>query len=273
MIGVPPIIMFILTDPIYQSVHIFHLILPVLAIFVGIGMLFAVALITNILLVFIFTIAIVFELPDIAILLRAAIVISGTFIFGMIGAFSSERSKRKLYLQQFKEEQLHKQTITDEMTTLYNRRYLNEMLPQVISHSVTRHKELSFLMLDIDFFKQYNDTYGHVKGDEVLKSIAATLKSNFFEDAYCFRYGGEEFSVIIQNVSFYETKKLTDELIERIKELQIEHKSSQIKNTITLSIGMYHGTPVSLTAENLIAIADSRLYQAKRSGRNRVVFD
>jgi len=160
--------------------------------------------------------------------------------------------------------------ITDGMTSLYNRRYFNQILPKEINRIKREHKKFAFIMIDIDFFKQYNDTYGHLKGDDVLIAVASTIKKHFNRASdFCFRLGGEEFGIICSINSSDTIAQQAEELRREIEILHIEHKSSSVFSFITVSIGVTL-CDGSQSAETLYSKTDIELYKAKESGRNKV---
>ncbi|MDD2356343.1 MAG: sensor domain-containing diguanylate cyclase [Thiovulaceae bacterium] len=164
------------------------------------------------------------------------------------------------------------QAITDEMTSLYNRRYFNKILPREINRAKREEKKLVFMMLDVDFFKQYNDTYGHINGDETLIKVAKAIQQHFNRGSdFCFRLGGEEFGVVFAYESLESILSQAEQLRKNIEELHIEHEKNSVSPYVTISIGMaiVEGTTLS---EALYNFADQQLYQAKNSGRNRVSF-
>lgn len=162
-------------------------------------------------------------------------------------------------------------SITDSLTGLYNRRHFNYMMNRELNRAVKGNYLLTFIILDIDFFKKYNDTYGHQQGDEAIKSVANVLKSNTKESCNTFRIGGEEFAIILR-ASFEDSKIFIDNLLEQIRALKMEHKVSD-KGKITISIGAINIQPFdSLIEESIIKIADDNLYKAKDLGRDRAVF-
>ncbi|MBX3036456.1 MAG: diguanylate cyclase [Anaerolineales bacterium] len=164
-------------------------------------------------------------------------------------------------------ETLRQQSIHDSLTGLFNRRYMEETLIQEISRAVRNGHSLGIIMLDIDHFKNFNDTHGHVNGDSLLSGLGNLLKTNIrTEDTAC-RYGGEEFLLIMPDVSLETVLRRAELLRESISELQIQ-ADTFAGVTISLGIAMYpqHGT----TMEFLIRSADKALYQAKQNGRNRV---
>lgn len=160
---------------------------------------------------------------------------------------------------------------TDALTEIYNRRYMNMMLEQEWSRAIRNQSPLSFIFIDIDFFKLYNDNYGHLKGDECLKKVAQALASTLSRPAdICVRYGGEEFAIILP-----ETKRaeiVAEKCRQTIQNLAIEHKFSLISDVVTISIGVCTMIPQRESHPNIIIeTADQALYQAKTAGRNQII--
>ena len=174
-------------------------------------------------------------------------------------------------LEHYKE-MLENQAITDAMTSLYNRRYFNKIILREISRAKRDEKKLVFMMLDVDFFKQYNDFYGHLDGDEALIKVAKTMQQCFNRGSdFCFRLGGEEFGVIFAYESLDATLSQAQQLRKSIEELHIEHSKNSVSSYLTVSIGVAV-VDGSISAESLYSLADHELYKAKNSGRNRVSF-
>lgn len=162
--------------------------------------------------------------------------------------------------------------LTDGLTSLYNRRYFNKIFPQEINRAKRDKKYLAFMMIDIDFFKQYNDTYGHINGDDVLIHIADTIKKHFCRASdFCFRLGGEEFGIISTGNTLDDVIKQTEQLRIGIEALNIEHKKSSVSNYVTISMG-FAFSDGSQSFETVFSEADAALYKAKDYGRNRVVY-
>ena len=163
-------------------------------------------------------------------------------------------------------------SITDELTKIYNRRFFNIKIEEEINRAKRDKKELCLIILDIDFFKQYNDTYGHQEGDFVIKSVANVLKkrTNRAGD-FAFRVGGEEFAVI----SHIEKSKVMDYALlikDDIENLKIEHSGNKASKYVTISLGVVCKNAIEInSSEELYKEADDNLYEAKRSGRNCVV--
>jgi diguanylate cyclase (GGDEF)-like protein/PAS domain S-box-containing protein len=167
-------------------------------------------------------------------------------------------------------EALRAQSIRDPLTGLYNRRYLTEMLDREIRRAVRAEQALGILMLDLDHFKNFNDTYGHDAGDTVLRETAAFLvKSIRVEDVAC-RFGGEEFVVILPTADLNAAHARAERIRSKLREITVLHQGQSL-GMITVSVGVSalpeHGT----SAKELLEAADAALYRAKREGRDRVV--
>jgi len=170
---------------------------------------------------------------------------------------------------------IEKNSITDDLTQLFNRRHFNIMLKNKINHSRRTGEKLVFLMLDVDNFKKYNDTYGHQKGDTVLINIAKSLTRTFRRSHdIIFRLGGEEFGVLFHIKKDNDAIVLAQKAREGIEDLAIEHKLNQPK-VVTASFGLLviknnYDNSIEQEMEIIYNSADELLYQAKEKGRNRV---
>lgn len=163
---------------------------------------------------------------------------------------------------------------TDKLTGIYNRRYLDEKLPEKFEKMLQKNY-ISTMMLDVDFFKVYNDTYGHQKGDEVLKQIAKIIEHSLPKnEAYFVRYGGEEFLLLIEVHCTNEAKSIATSLCSRVEEVGILNKGVARKK-ITISIGYSICDQSSgFSLAEMVHRADQALYQAKDNGRNNAkLFD
>jgi len=162
----------------------------------------------------------------------------------------------------------------DPVTGIYNRRYLDENLKRIINSLSRSNGTLSLLMIDVDLFKNYNDAYGHSKGDICLRTIAEVLgKSLLRVDDFVARYGGEEFVVVLPNVSENGARMVADRLLENIRDRSIPHEASNVANYITISIGVTTGiVQHTYTGDNYIKRADKALYMSKQNGRDRYTF-
>ncbi|MCT7507711.1 cache domain-containing protein [Aliarcobacter cryaerophilus] len=163
-------------------------------------------------------------------------------------------------------------SITDDLTKIYNRRFFNIKIEEEINRAKRDKKELCLIILDIDFFKQYNDTYGHQEGDIVIKSVANVLKNRTNRaDDFAFRVGGEEF-VIITHIAKDKVLNYANSIKDDIENLKIEHRGNKASKYVTISLGVVCKNAIEInSSEELYKEADDNLYEAKRSGRNCVV--
>jgi two-component system, chemotaxis family, response regulator WspR len=171
--------------------------------------------------------------------------------------------------------ELRRLSHSDGLTGLSNRRYLDEYLSAEWRRGVREHSVLSMLMIDVDNFKLYNDTYGHVAGDEVLKRIASTVEGCLGRpEDLASRFGGEEFAVVLPGTSIGIVRLLAEKIRGEVEALQLPHAHSPSGRFVTISIGgaTTVPTPDSLIT-SLIQAADLALYRAKHDGKNRVVVD
>ena len=169
-------------------------------------------------------------------------------------------------------QELEKISITDELTGMYNRRYLYQIIDRVIKTQRRDNNRLVFAMMDIDGFKEYNDTYGHFAGDEALKKVADVIKKNLGRgNDYAFRIGGEEFCIIMIDLDPALAFNHIEKIRQDIAELKITHE----KNTdqiLTVSFGVEDLIPDSAThIDTIYKSADKKLYIAKEQGRNTTV--
>jgi diguanylate cyclase (GGDEF)-like protein len=165
---------------------------------------------------------------------------------------------------------LRNQSIRDALTGLYNRRYLDEILGREARRAVRSTQGLGVLMLDLDNFKKFNDTYGHDAGDAVLRETAAfLLKSVRSEDFVC-RFGGEEFIVILPAADLKITQARAERIRSKLREMTVIHQGRSL-GMVTVSIGVAEVPVHGITPKDLVEAADAALYRAKREGRDRVV--
>ncbi len=154
----------------------------------------------------------------------------------------------------------------DSLTKVFNRRALSHHLEHICSQQEMKH-ELHLLMLDVDDFKQINDTYGHVAGDKILIFLANILKKTLRDGDKIFRYGGEEFVVVLNRIDTNYCKKITLRLIELVSSNQLIYKGEGISVTISIGATRY---VTGDTPDSFIARADKGLYKAKENGKNRM---
>lgn len=166
---------------------------------------------------------------------------------------------------------LEELSITDELTGLHNRRFFNENLHIEWSRGIRSQEPLSFILLDIDFFKQYNDTYGHTAGDDCLRSVARVLQHSLLRSSdMATRYGGEEFGLLLPNTTLEGAFEVAERIRSAIERLNIPHDTNQAAAHVTLSDGIACLKPSSeVNPSELVALADEALYKAKSQGRNQ----
>jgi diguanylate cyclase (GGDEF)-like protein len=167
-------------------------------------------------------------------------------------------------------EVLHELSLTDGLTGLANRRALDQRLNHDLLTAKRNKGEVIIMLLDIDFFKEYNDYYGHLAGDDNLQLLSTALaRCNKRSTDFVARYGGDEFMFILPNTELYGAQKIANEIIAEVKSLNILHKASSVASHVTLSIGIASSEhQPNMDAVKLIAMADKALYKAKLSGRN-----
>jgi diguanylate cyclase (GGDEF)-like protein len=158
----------------------------------------------------------------------------------------------------------------DVLTGLFNRRYFMESLEREVDRSRRYKTPLTFIMMDIDFFKKLNDNHGHQAGDDVLKSVGATIKESVRTSDIPGRYGGEEFCVILPETDLDGAILLADRLNEAIRNTPIETVAGTLGCTVSVGVSCFSCLEEPTGAE-LIHVADTALYEAKESGRDRVV--
>jgi two-component system, cell cycle response regulator len=162
----------------------------------------------------------------------------------------------------------------DSLTQIANRRRFDEYITQEWSRCDREREHLSVLLCDVDYFKAYNDTYGHQAGDSCLYEVAKGIERAVKRPAdIAFRYGGEEFAVILPHTNGEGAIKVAEEIQEQIQDLKLIHATSKIGHTVTLSVGVASIIPNPQTSShNLISAADSALYDAKLQGRNCIIY-
>ncbi|MDN2483037.1 sensor domain-containing diguanylate cyclase [Vibrio agarivorans] len=171
---------------------------------------------------------------------------------------------------------LDKLSKTDPLTGLYNRYSLDSITPQVINRAINQHLSLSMVIIDIDYYKSYNDHYGHQKGDEALREVSQALLKTFnCPNDYLFRYGGDEFLLLSLSYSVSELELRLNELYQAIATLKIENPSSPVDNYLTLSCGGAYvdGNSSNIHYDKLFNLADGALYKVKAKDRNGFSID
>ena len=179
------------------------------------------------------------------------------------------RIKNYLNLK-IKNDILEKLSMYDGLTNIRNRRFFDETFEKTFSEIKRDKKSLAVLMIDIDFFKPYNDNYGHGQGDETLRKVAKALEKTIKRASdFVARYGGEEFVILLKDINKDGVEAVANNLLNAVRELKITHEFSKIENYVTVSIGAsFYNSSSDITKLELLLKADETLYNVKNSGRN-----
>jgi diguanylate cyclase len=197
---------------------------------------------------------------------------------------NSNKAERELNLNLLKlqesEQKLHKAnellnqlSYMDGLTGIGNRRHFDEVLNKEWTRLTSTVSPLSLLMFDIDYFKKYNDTYGHLSGDQCLQTISSAIKDLVANNPYATfcRYGGEEFALILTKTKLDKAVEIAKLIQKKVHSLKIDHRSSEISDIVTISIGIASISPNSeAEPKDLIHLADTSLYTSKANGRNTI---
>jgi diguanylate cyclase (GGDEF)-like protein len=183
------------------------------------------------------------------------------------------RARVKTHLTlKFQSDLLRKLVFLDGLTGVFNRRYFDQQISTEWSRAARNHSPLSLILLDVDYFKRFNDHYGHQAGDDALRVVAHALKACLRRPAdLVARYGGEEFGCILPDTSYEDALLIAQDLERKVRELAVPHASSSVDSVITISLGLAT-RPANADGDvsALVSLADSLLYKAKRTGRGRV---
>ncbi len=164
--------------------------------------------------------------------------------------------------------EIEKVSITDSLTEVYTRRYALGRFQEEIKRAGMRHTQLSFLMIDVDLFKDFNDKYGHLTGDQILREVGILIKENIREIDIAGRYGGEEFCVILPDTDRQGVLYAAERIRQAVEKAVIRAYDAEVQITLSIGVSTYPHNAEAI--EGLIEKADSALYTAKRDGRNRV---
>src|SRR5579859_3527907 len=168
-------------------------------------------------------------------------------------------------------EAIRAESLTDPLTGLGNRKYFDRSLEAAVANALETGEPLSLLMFDIDYFKSFNDSYGHLTGDQVLRLVGMSLKQSIKGQDITARYGGEEFAVVLPNTALRQALTVADHIRRAVMSKELKKKSTgEILGRVTISVGVSMLKPGE-DNDTLIERADACLYAAKRAGRNRVI--
>lgn len=165
---------------------------------------------------------------------------------------------------------LEQLSMYDGLTNIKNRRFFDEIFEKTYQEIKREKTNLALMMIDIDFFKPYNDNYGHGKGDKTIKEVAQSISNtlNRANDLVA-RYGGEEFVVLLKDIQFDGVKNVANNILNSIRNLKIKHEYSEVSQYLTISIGIAHFDSNNKAAKiKILMTADENLYKVKNSGRN-----
>lgn len=175
-------------------------------------------------------------------------------------AVSSSVKKRRMY---------ERAAMFDGLTGIHNRRWLDETLHRLVKRHERDHGDLSVSLIDIDHFKNFNDTYGHDAGDHVLTVVASTLSKNLRPTDFVARFGGEEFVILFPDTTLEQARMVANRVREAIAAKQLAMDDGRELPCVTISMGVAQHE-IRQTVPSLLKVADSAMYRAKRAGRNRV---
>ena len=181
-------------------------------------------------------------------------------------------TKLKLLQDELREKnaQLEELSVTDMLTGLANRRRLMARLEEEVQRSRRHNTPLAVVMIDIDHFKQVNDTHGHAMGDQVLRNIGALLKTSLRNTDLAARYGGEELTLVLPHTDLEKAVQVAEKLREKFAQFEHQLDGATLQKTASMGVAAREGSDQAPAAEDLLKQADEALYRAKQSGRNRV---
>ena len=180
-------------------------------------------------------------------------------------------SKNEISNLQHSLEAIRAESLTDPLTGLGNRKYFDRMIDMAVQNALASGEPLSLMMFDIDHFKSFNDSYGHLTGDQVLRLVGMSLKQTIKGQDITARYGGEEFAVVLPNTALRQALTVADHIRRAVMAKELKKKSTgEILGRVTISVGVSM-LKAGDDTDALIERADACLYAAKRNGRNRVI--
>jgi diguanylate cyclase (GGDEF)-like protein len=261
------------TGAAHQQSFIWYYVYPLITLFllgIPVGTIFNLTLISLTLAIWSFQDYLSFFKPyPEGLVLRIVISYMMVFIFTLVFEHTRQTTRRKLEKAM---KELGELAIRDGLTGLYNRRYFDEVVARVVKQLNRSGSTVAFLMADLDFFKDYNDAYGHTAGDEALNSFAAVLSALVRRETdNVFRYGGEEFAMLLSPTNRRTAEEFARQIIEDTRELNILHERSPLgRLSVSVGVALVDITP-DTTFQDLMDTADAALYEAKAEGRDRFV--
>ena len=199
-------------------------------------------------------------------------------VLGIVGVMLDISSYKNTQLElEEKNTILNELSITDPLTDLYNRRYFNEILEQKLLMLNSKRQRFAFMMIDIDYFKDFNDCFGHHNGDKALEAISKLIKGIFFRSSdYVFRLGGEEFGILFTYQVNDQAIELAHHLIQMVENLKIESGLDKVSSYVTISGGLgllEYLDCECVESEKVFSRVDQLLYESKQSGRNQLTHE
>jgi len=191
------------------------------------------------------------------------------FLFLAVCGLSVKLAKADRALKE-KNAEIHRLAMLDNLTGLYNHRYFHEGLDAELAAARSSGGALALILLDIDYFKNYNEVFGHFQGDEVLRTVGEILARGWVDKQIAARYGGEEFAIICPGLSAREAYELAERIRNTIANHPFPGREEQPRGKVTVSIGIAHFPTNAVTRDELVKYADEALYRAKNKHRNRV---
>jgi diguanylate cyclase (GGDEF)-like protein len=271
IVGLVAIYMSLVASLAGASYVLAGVVLVVLAACLFVGLLFHVAVAISICLsVAYLIIGLFMELPS-SLLLYSTAILATAAVIGSLSAYNLEFALRTNFLET---RILNELAERDGLTGLYNRRIFDDLMRRVWRQARREKVMLQIIFFDIDYFKVYNDLYGHQAGDDCLKKIAARIADSAKRPFdFCARYGGEEFVLVLYGPPGDYARTVPEQIRQGIRDLAIPNEGSGIDNVVTVSVGVSTLDPsAGRSLTGAIQTADEALYEAKQAGRNRVVF-
>lgn len=209
---------------------------------------------------------------NVGIILSIVILAVLIILFDVFKSIQADQTSLEVATKKLKiaNKKLENVSYADSLTGLFNRRYFNHIYDRELKRAKRTHSYITFMMLDIDYFKQYNDTYGHIEGDWALKSVAKVLKETLQRPGdFVFRLGGEEFGVLLTETPESNSAVIARKIGDSIREREIKHEKSKVNDYLTISIGVACCiADEALNEEMLMTRADEMLYKSKENGRD-----
>ncbi|SRR5690606_19645850 len=247
-------------------------VLAMLAAFFFVGLLFRAAALTAIAMLVAFVLAALYQGMPHELLVRCAGLLAAAGFLGMVVAKDTEQSARRRFLEAALVVELLER---DSLTGLKNRRAFEERLPVIWQQALREQRTLAFLFIDVDYFKSYNDRYGHQAGDATLRAVAAVVRGLARRPLdIAARFGGEEFAVVMYDTDRAHATEAAHALQRSVEALAIEHRGSHCAPHVTVSVGVAVVEPVARRSPHgALQLADQALYRAKSAGRNACVIE